>query len=71
MSKQARLRKAYSRMIKKIYAAELAERMNSTALIHNFSDELRYVGYYCRRMRDGNYRGTLTFKQWKKQWKKK
>lgn len=54
-------------MKKKIHSTVIAEKLNSLELILSFRDELCYDSYFCKRMRDGNYRGILTFKQWKKQ----
>ena len=40
--------------------------MDSTDVIREMHDFLGYDNYFCKRMRTENYRGILTFKQWKK-----
>lgn len=69
MSKLSRLKKSFFKRVKKVNDIILSERLNGIEILIEFWDESEYEAYFQQRMSERKYRGTLTFKEWKKLWK--
>lgn len=66
MSKLSRLKKSFFKRDKKVNDIISSERLNGIEILIEFWDESQYEAYFQQRMSKRQYRGTLTFAEWKK-----